>query len=326
MNRTPWLIQTLRCVLFSFLLIPAVGCGAEQTPPQRLTIVATTGMIEDVARNVAGDRAEVVGLMGSGVDPHLYKPTRTDVQQIIEADIVFYNGLLLEGKMVDTLVRAASSGKPVHAVTELLDERYLLEPEEFEGHHDPHVWMDPQAWAKTVEVVRDRMIQLDPKGEEEYTRNAEAYADRVMQLDAYCVQVLSSVPEQQRVLITAHDAFNYFGRRFAYEVVGIQGISTESEAGVRDIERLVSLIVERDIGAVFIESTVSTRNIEALISGARARGHEIVIGAELFSDAMGDPGTYEGTYIGMIDHNTTAIARALGGQAPDRGMNGELSE
>lgn len=303
------------------------ACGTKPQPePDSISIVTTTGMIEDIARQVAGDRAAVTGLMGSGVDPHLYKPTRSDVQRVMRADIVFYNGLLLEGKMVDTFVRAATSGKPVHAVTELLDETYLLEPEEFDGHHDPHVWMDPEAWSKAIEVVRDRLIELDPAGEDEYRSNAKAYQAKVQRLDEYCLQVLSSVPEQQRVLVTAHDAFNYFGQRFGYEVVGIQGISTESEAGVRDIERLVDLLVDRSIGAVFVESTVSQRNIEALIMGAKARGHAVVIGGELFSDAMGPPGTYEGTYIGMIDHNATTVARALGGQTPLRGMNGELAE
>lgn len=303
----------------------AEQAGGEGTG-DRLTITATTGMVADVARSVAGDRAEVVGLMGPGVDPHLYKPTRSDVQRLMDADVIFYNGLLLEGKMTDTLVRAATSGKPVHAVTELLDDSYLLEPEEFEGHHDPHVWMDPEAWAKTLGVVRDALAAADPSGEADYAANAASQDARIAELDDYARRVLGSVPEESRVLVTAHDAFNYFGKRYGFEVVGIQGISTESEAGVRDIEQLVDLLVDRNIGAVFVESTVSQRNIDALIAGARARGHTVTIGGELFSDAMGDAGTYEGTYIGMIDHNVTTIARALGGEAPARGMNGKLAE
>lgn len=290
------------------------------------TIVATVGMVSDVVRNIAGDRAEVMGLMGSGVDPHLYKPTRSDVQRMLGADVIFYNGLLLEGKLTDTLIRAATSGKKVYPVTELLDEKFLLEPDEFEGLYDPHVWMDPSAWARTVDVVRDKLIEFDPAGESTYRAHAESYAAQIATLDAYATRVLASVPEGQRVLVTAHDAFNYFGRRFGYEVVGIQGISTESEAGVQDIERLVKLLVDRRIGAVFVESTVSERNINALIAGARARGHEVVIGGKLYSDAMGDDGTYEGTYIGMIDHNVTTVARALGGEAPELGMNGRLSK
>lgn len=289
------------------------------------TVVCTIGQIADIARNVAGDRAEVIGLLGPGVDPHLYKLTRSDVGQLRAADLVFYNGLLLEGKMIDALVRLASSGKPVHAVTEAIDEEYLLTPEMFAGAYDPHVWMDPQAWAKAVEKVRDRLIAFDPAGEAAYRQNASAYLDELRALDAYAQEVLATVPEDRRVLVTAHDAFNYFGRRFGFEVLGIQGISTESEAGVREIEHLVSILVERQIPAVFVETTVSQRNIRALIEGARARGHEVVVGGSLFSDAMGAGGTYEGTYLGMIDHNVTTIARALGGSPPERGWTGRLA-
>ncbi|MAY73352.1 MAG: manganese transporter [Phycisphaerae bacterium] len=290
------------------------------------TVVCTVGMITDIVRAVAGERAEVIGLMGTGVDPHLYRPTRSDVQRIVDADVVFYNGLLLEGKMTDSLLRAKGAGKSVYAVTELLDKAYLLAPDGFDGHHDPHVWMDPKAWSRSVEVVRDAMMEIDADGADVYRSNADAYLAQLAELDAYAERVLLSVPEAQRVLVTAHDAFNYFGRRFGYEVVGIQGISTESEAGVRDIERLVDLLVERNVGAVFVESTVSDRNVSALLTGARARGRDVVLGGELFSDAMGDADTYEGTYVGMIDHNVTVIARALGGEAPERGLHGKLSE
>lgn len=307
-------------VAMTMLLATTVRADAQK----QYTVVTTVGMIEDVTRHIAGDRAEVIGLMGSGVDPHLYKPTRSDIRRLMGADVIFYNGLLLEGKMADALIRAATSGKKVHAVTELLDEQYLLEPAEFEGLYDPHVWMDPVAWSRTIDVIRDKLIEFDASGKDVYTVNAANYREKLAELDAYAERVLASVPEKQRVLVTAHDAFNYFGRRFGYEVVGIQGLSTESEAGVRDIENLVDLLVERSIGAVFVESTVSDRNIKALIAGAKARGHPVVIGGELFSDAMGNADTYEGTYIGMIDHNVTTIARALGGTAPERGMNGKL--
>ncbi len=309
----------------------ASGCGSPgpveaASDDGPLTVVCTTGMIADIVREVAGDRATVTGLMGPGVDPHLYKPTRSDGDRLLNADVIFYNGLLLEGKMVDALVRAATAGQPVFAVTELIDESYLLEPAELEGTTDPHVWMDPQAWSKAVEIVRDKLIEVDPDHAATYRANADGYLDELAALDAYATEVLDSVPAAQRVLVTAHDAFNYFGRRFGYEVVGIQGLSTESEAGVQDIETLVRLLVDRNVGAVFVESTVSARNIEALIAGAKARGRTVVIGGELFSDAMGEAGTYEGTYIGMIDHNVTTIARALGGEAPAGGMHGRLSE
>jgi manganese/zinc/iron transport system substrate-binding protein len=302
------------------------GLRAAQPDKGKPTIVTTVGMVTDITRAVVGDRAQVVGLMGEGVDPHLYKPTRSDIQKLMNGDVVLYNGLLLEGKMTDSLIRAATAGKKVYAVTELLDEKFLLEPEDFQGHQDPHVWMDPKAWAKAVEVVRDKLAEFDPAGKESYHSHAAAYLKQLEALDAYATKVLASVPEKQRVLVTAHDAFNYFGRRFGFEVVGIQGISTESEAGLKDIERIVSLLVDRKISAVFVESTVSDRNIKALLAGAKARGHDVKIGGQLFSDAMGAPGTYEGTYIGMIDHNVTVIARALGGEAPERGMQEKLTK
>jgi len=237
---------------------------------------------------------------------------------------VFYNGLLLEGKMTDTLVRAASGGRTVWPVTELIPEEQLLEPEGMSGHADPHVWMDPQAWVLCVDVVRSRLAEKMPGKADALASGAAAYESEIRRLHAYAEGVLGSVPEDQRLLITSHDAFNYFGRRYGLEVVGIQGISTESEAGVRDVERLVDLIVTRGILAVFVETTVSDRNVRALVDGADARGHTVRIGGSLYSDAMGAPGTYEGTYVGMIDHNVTTVARALGGDAPERGMSGLL--
>jgi manganese/zinc/iron transport system substrate-binding protein len=323
--------NALRAPLFAALLgaIALVGCkpaADRSTAGAQHTVVATTGMVADMARGVAADHAAISTLMGEGIDPHLYKPTRSDIEQLLGADIVFYNGLLLEGKMTDALVRAASSGRAVVAVTERIDETTLLEPDEFAGHYDPHVWMDPRTWSSAVDVVRDVLIEQDSSNTDAFTANADAYRAQIAALDAYSEDVLGTVPADRRVLVTAHDAFNYFGRRYGFEVVGIQGLSTESEAGVRDIERLVDLLVSRHIPAVFVESTVSERNIRALIDGARARGHTVVIGGSLFSDAMGASGTYEGTYIGMIDHNVTTIARALGGDAPARGMNGRLAE
>ena len=299
---------------------------AQTAAAEPLKVVVTTGMIGDVVRNVAGDRAKVTQLMGAGVDPHLYKATRSDVAAMLNADITFYNGLLLEGKMTDAFVRVATSGKPVFAVTELIDESYLLEPDGSEGHYDPHVWMDPRAWVKAVEIVRDKLSERDPSAAVVYRDNAKRYVDELARLDAYAEQVLTSIPTERRVLVTAHDAFNYFGKRYAFEVLGIQGISTESEAGLKKIEELVDTIVERRLPAVFVESTIPDRSVRALVAGANARGHEVKIGGELFSDAMGAPGTYEGTYVGMIDHNVTAIAKALGGKTPERGLNGRLAQ
>ena len=302
-------------------MLAARHAGAAAT----LKVVATTAMIGDIVREVAGPGTEVEVLMGEGVDPHLYRATRSDIARMLAADLVFYNGLLLEGKMTDALVRVARAGKPVFAVTELIDESYLRAPPEFAGHFDPHVWMDPAAWTKAVEVVRGELIELRPEEAEGFESRAAAYLAKLAELDAYALRVLAAVPPERRVLVTAHDAFGYFGRRYGFEVQGIQGLSTESEAGLRRIEELVDLLVDRRIPAVFVETTIPEQSVRALIAGAAARGHEVVIGGALFSDAMGRPGTYEGTYIGMIDHNVTLIARALGGNPPARGLNGLLA-
>jgi len=286
-------------------------------PEQPYRIVCTVGMITDIVRNVAGDYAQVEGIIGEGVDPHLYKPTRGDVVQLSRADVVFYNGLLLEGKMTDVLVRVATTGKPVGAVTEAIlgETDYLLEMDDGSEHTDPHVWMDVSGWLRAVPVVAETLAAYDPAHAEDYRANAAAYAEKLEALDAYTKAAMATIPEGQRVLVTAHDAFQYLGRAYGIEVRGIQGVSTESEAGVRDLEELVDFIVERRIPAVFVETSVADKNVRALVEGARARGHEVVIGGSLYSDAMGRAGTYEGTYVGMIDHNITTIVNALGGKA-----------
>lgn len=287
--------------------------------------VATVGMIADVVRNVAGENAALTSLIGEGVDPHLYKPTRSDVVALNEADVVFYNGLMLEGKMADVLVRAARGGRPVYAVTEeILDQGDYVMTDESD-HYDPHVWMDVQGWIRATEVVAKSLSEFDPKNAEAYQKNAAAYLAELRQLDEYARESIASITPSQRVLVTAHDAFSYMGRAYDLEVRGIQGLSTESEAGVKDIEALVTLLVAKKIPAVFVETSVADKNVKALVEGAQAQGHELKIGGALFSDAMGKSGTYEGTYIGMIDHNITTITRALGGEAQEKGMSGKLS-
>ena len=280
-------------------------------------IVCTVGMITDIVVNLAGDYAEVEGIIGEGIDPHLYKPTRADVIKLSQADVVFYNGLLLEGKMTDILVGVASKGKLVKAVTEaiLVETDYLLEKDDGSAYTDPHVWMDVSGWLRAIPVVAETLAVYDPENAEAYHSKAAFYAEQLEALDAYAKEAMSTIPESQRVLVTAHDAFQYLGRAYGIEVRGIQGISTESEAGVRDLEDLVDFIVERQIPAVFVESSVADKNVRALVEGARARGHAVTIGGSLFSDAMGQAGSYEGTYIGMIDSNVTTITNALGGHA-----------
>jgi manganese/zinc/iron transport system substrate-binding protein len=288
-------------------------------------IVTTVAMLTDVVKEVAKDKAEVRGLLGTGIDPHLYKPTRNDMLALMEADVVMYSGLMLEGKMGDVFEKVKGTGKPVFALAQEIPKSFRLQPPEFAGHDDPHVWMDVRGWMQVVEAAAKNLGQYDPPNASAYKASADAYLAELKKLDDYAEHAIASIPEKQRVLITAHDAFNYFGRRYGIKVMGIQGISTESEAGLQDINRLVQTIVDNDVKAVFVESSVAQKNIRALIDGAAARGKTVAIGGTLFSDAMGSPGTYEGTYIGMIDHNVTTIARALGGKVPDRGMNGKLS-
>ena len=302
------------------------GCNTEShgksKGPYRIT--CTVGMITDIVRQVAGDKAQVEGIIGEGVDPHLYQATRSDINKLMAADIVFYNGLMLEGKMADALVKVGRK-RPVYAATEFVDESLLLEPPEFDGHHDPHLWMDPTLWKKCAGTVARTLGEFDPANKSYYFANYERYAQQIDALHEYAKKSLATIPEKSRVLVTAHDAFNYFARAYDLEVKGIQGISTESEAGLKDINRLVDLLVQRGIRAVFVESSVSDKNVRALVEGAAAKGGKVTIGGTLFSDAMGKPGSYEGTYIGMIDHNVTTIARALGGKAPKKGMQGKLS-
>lgn len=307
------------------------GCGARQDAPpdaerpRPLKIVATTGMVGDLVERVAGPGVEVVTLIGEGVDPHLYKPTRGDVARLLDADVVFYSGLLLEGKMATTLASVAHGKKPVVPVAEVLAADRLLRAEDQPLHHDPHLWMDVRLWAGTVEVIAKTLASVNPAGAEECAARAEAVRKDLDRLDRYVRDVIESIPPGQRLLVTAHDAFRYFGRAYGIEVRGIQGISTESEAGLEDINRLVDLLVARKVPAIFVESSVADKNVRALIEGAAARGHRVHIGGTLFSDAMGPRGTYEGTYIGMIDHNATAIARALGGTTPPGGLQARLA-
>jgi manganese/zinc/iron transport system substrate-binding protein len=306
------------------LAIGAVALGlAARVGAEPLRVVATTSMIADAARQVAGDRAEVTALMGAGVDPHAYRHTRADIARIMRADLVLWHGLYLEAQM-EEFMAALAARRPVAAVGEAVPRERLRQHDDYAGRFDPHVWMDPALWKYVVAGVRDALMARDPAGAAVYRANAERHLADIDALAAWSRAMLGTVPQGQRVLVTAHDAFNYFGRAYGFDVVGIQGISTEAEAGLRHVEALVDLIVDRRIGAVFVESSVSDRNVRALIEGAGAAGRRVGIGGELFSDAMGLPDTYEGNYVGMIDHNVTTIVRALGGTAPARGMLGRL--
>ncbi len=309
------------------------GCGSAGTEgfantrsaAKPLRIVATTGMVADLVRHIAGEHGDVMALIGSGVDPHLFKATRYDIKKMHEADVVFYSGLMLEGRLQEVLKQVNSSNRPVVAVTDRLDHAYLRSPPDFEGHFDPHVWMDVAAWSRCVDWVDETLSKIDPVHADQFHQNAKAYQTELAELHEYVRKVIASIPESQRVLVTAHDAFGYFGRTYGIEVRSIQGVTTESEAGIQDVNRLVDFLVERKLPAIFVESSVNGKNIHAVIEGTKSRNVSIRIGGELFSDAMGTEGTYEGTYIGMIDHNATRIAHALGGAAPDNGLHGRLT-
>ncbi|MBM7068289.1 metal ABC transporter solute-binding protein, Zn/Mn family [Actibacterium sp. 188UL27-1] len=288
-----------------------------------LTVVATTGMIADAARAIGGDKVQVRALMGPGVDPHAFRQTRSDIVAMTGADLVLYHGLNLEAQMID-FFGDLEGRTTVAAVAEDLSADRLLADDDYAGQSDPHIWMDPDLWQGVVERVTEALMTVAPEDAETFRANAAAYSADIGALSKYAIDGLASVPAESRVLVTAHDAFNYFGNAYGFEVEGIQGISTESEAGLNRIAELVEMLVTRDIGAVFVESSVSDRNIRALIEGAAARGHDVRIGGELYSDAMGEQGTYEGTYLGMIDHNVTTIAAALGGTVPARGRLGKL--
>jgi len=281
----------------------------------QMDVVCTTGMVGDLVRQVGGDRVKVTTLMIEGVDPHLFKPTRDDVARILKADLVFYSGLHLEGRMEETFEKLSSKGKSITPVTSEIPEALLLK----EGAVvDPHVWMNPALWASCTKTVSDSLGKKDPEGAAIYAANATRYATQLQSLETTLRSLIATIPDDQRVLITAHDAFQYFAKATELTVMSVQGLSSSSEAGVADINRLVDAIVTHRIPAVFVESTLSEKNIRAVMEGAASRGFEVKLGGMLFADSMGKAGTPEGTYIGMIEHNVTTITQALGGRIPTK--------
>ncbi len=305
-------------LLTALISILVLSCSSgnnqsqKDTEKQTLNIVATTGMIADMVSVVGGDNVKVKGLMGPGVDPHLYKASAGDVAILSKADVIFYNGLHLEGKMGEVFEQMNKRGIDTVAVTDNIDRTKLLAPPEYEGNYDPHIWFDVELWMNTVGIVKETLIEMDPQNSEEYTKNADAYLIELSDLNLYVKQKADTLPKDKRVLITAHDAFNYFGKGYRFEVKGLQGISTESEAGTADVQELAAFIVERQIPAVFVESSVPPRYIEAVQAAVKSKGFNVVVGGELFSDAMGDTGTPEGNYLGMVRHNINTIVNALG--------------
>ena len=302
-------------VLFLLTFLPFVlaGCGEAGSQARRegpLRIVATTSVIADTARRIAGEHAKIEALMGPGVDPHLYKASESDVRRLGEADLILYNGLHLEGKMGDILTKMARS-RPVIAVTEEIPQTELREPPEMAGQYDPHVWFDVSLWARTLQPIVRELSALDPEHAAAYQANADAFGKELNELDAWVKERILTISPEQRVLITAHDAFGYFGRRYGMEVVGLQGISTLSEAGLKDVDRVVEIVTDRGIQAIFVESSVPRRSIEAVQAAVQSEGRQVKIGGQLFSDSLGAAGSPAGTYAGMVRTNVDTIVSAL---------------
>ncbi len=313
---TPMPQQLLRlALLLSFATALLAACGGTSDKgdigKRKVQVTTTVGMITDIVKQVGGERVVVTGLMGPGVDPHLYKPSAGDVTKLESADVIFYGGLELEGRMTDTLVKLSRQGKRAVPVTEGIPQDRLREPPEFEGKYDPHVWFDVTLWQYAVKAVNKELAELDPGSKALYQKNSDAYLQQLDELHAYVKAQIATIPQQSRVLITAHDAFGYFGQQYGMEVRGLQGTSTATEASAADVQGLAQFITDRQIKAIFVESSVPKATVEAVQAAVKSKGWNVVIGGELFSDAMGNDGTPEGTYIGMVRHNVDIIAKSL---------------
>ena len=299
-------------ILISILLVACGGDDSAET--DKLRVVATTGQIGDAVARITGDTVELSTLLGPGIDPHLYVPTEGDVSRFSNADIIFYNGINLEAQMVRVLDQMASRGKTVVSIGDSLPEDRLLRWDLDDTKiFDPHVWNDPPLWSMGVELIRDTLIEANPDTADLYRSNADAYLAEIAETHEFVEAAISSIPAESRVMVTAHDAFGYFSRTYDIEVLGLQGISTESEVSTADVQEMVDEIVARKIPSLFTETSVSSKTMESLIEAAEAQGHSIAIGGELFSDALGEEGTDAATYTGMLRHNATTIAEALGG-------------
>jgi manganese/zinc/iron transport system substrate-binding protein len=278
---------------------------------EKIKAAVTIGMAADLVKQVGGDRIEVDQLMGPGVDPHLYKPTATDAGRLSKADIIFYSGLMLEGRMGDLFARLARSGKKVYPITESVPEDLLTEPKEFAGHYDPHIWFDVSMWAQTVPTIVKGLSDVDRVGAEIYAKNGNALIARLGELHQWCKDTAAQLPEEKRILVTSHDAYNYFGRAYGFKVIGLQGVSTVSEAALADMANLVDFIRKQNVKAIFVETSVNPAAIRRVAEDAGVK-----VGGELYSDAMGNPGEMRGgfdtgTYDGMVRYNLTTIVSAL---------------
>lgn len=296
----------------ALLMIFLIACNQKNSAESqngKLNVVATTGQLTDAVRTIAGDNVNLIGLLGPGIDPHSHQATTRELEALTNADIIFYNGLHLEAQMVEFLSQMPNV-KTI-AVGEQLPQDQLLTWSS--SSYDPHIWNDPLLWSKAVEVVRDGLIEADPTHADSYRKNCDAYVAEIKELDLFVKSTLATIPTENRVLVTAHDAFSYYGRAYNLEIVGLQGISTQAEASTADVQKVANLIVQRKIPAIFVETSVSPRTVEAVKEAVQAQNHTVAIGGSLYSDALGEQGTTAETYLGMIRENTLTIAKGLGG-------------
>jgi manganese/zinc/iron transport system substrate-binding protein len=312
----PFARRNLHPLKFLLLITSLVLAGCKTPPPpdqgpSKIHIVATTSMIADTAQEIGGELVRVQALMGPGIDPHTYKASEGDVERLGEADLILYNGLHLEARMTNVFEKMREAGRDVVAVSKDIPEYKLISIPGFEGQHDPHIWMDPDLWSTVASTIAEAIIKKSPKDEKAIRTNLEYFQGKLRMLNQNIHIALTDIPKSGRVLVTAHDAFNYFGRAYNFEVKGLQGVSTASEAGAQDVQKLANFIVEHKIPAIFIESSVPKRNVEALQEAVRAKGFDVHIGRPLYSDSVGDYGTAQSTYIGMLRFNAGIIAEEL---------------
>jgi manganese/zinc/iron transport system substrate-binding protein len=294
-----------------FAVIMLFNCKRDKSDNGKLNIVSTTTMITDLVKNIGGDYVNLEGLMGSGVDPHLYKASEGDVTKLVNADVIFYNGLHLEGKLVDVFEKMGSQTKTPIALAEEIDKSTLIGSDYFASNYDPHVWFNIEFFKEFANKVTTILSEKDPKNAVNYIKNEKQYLAKLDTLQTNIKATIATISKEKRILVTAHDAFNYFGKNYGFEVVGLQGLSTTTEAGVQDVQKLAAFIIEKKVKAIFVESSVPKRTIEALQAAVKSKGHEVSIGGTLYSDALGNAGTIEGTYIGMFEYNVNTIVNAL---------------
>lgn len=302
--------KILQVLLLSIVI---VSCGDKNPEKKKgkLQVVTTTTMITDLVKNIVGDKMEVKGLMGAGVDPHLYKASEGDVGKLFNADVIVYNGLHLEGKLEEVFEKMRHQNKKTIAVSNAIDKGALIGSEYFASNYDPHIWFDITNWETITAYLVKELSSLDVKNAAIYKENGAKYLSALVSLKTEITQEINSLPVEKRILVTAHDAFNYFGKQFQFKVVGLQGLSTATEAGVKDVQKMAKFIEENEVKAIFVESSVPKRTVEALQEAVKSKGKEVVIGGTLFSDALGSAGTVEGTYLGMYRHNVKTIVGSL---------------